>query len=158
MKSPRIFLGIILCTTLALTACGAASGSPAAAVPTEAPTSAPPPTAAPTATAITLNATLSDAGLTPKDFSVPGGANVTFTVKNTRTDERDCIFRDLTTIKLYPGQAQWSLVQIAAGTTKSLAMIAPSQPASYQIDCGLEGFSGQPRQPATGMVGTLVVK
>jgi hypothetical protein len=106
----------------------------------------------------TLNATLSDAGLTPKTFTVPVGAHVTFTVKNTRTDERDCIFRDLTTIKLYPGQSQWALVQIAAGTTKSLAFIAPSQPASYQIDCGLEGFSGQPRQPATGMVATLVVK
>lgn len=105
-----------------------------------------------------LDATLSDTGLTPTAFTAPVGAHVTFTVKNNRTDERDCIFRDLTTIKLYPGQSQWALVQIAGGTTKSLEFDAPSKPASYQIDCGLEGFSGQPRQPVPGMVGTLTVK
>jgi hypothetical protein len=86
------------------------------------------------------------------------GAHVTFTVKNTRSDERDCIFRDLIMIKLFPGQAQWALVQIAAGTTKSLAFDAPSQAASYQIDCGLTGYSGQPRQRAAGLSGSFVVK
>jgi len=104
-----------------------------------------------------LNATLSDTGITPTTFTAPVGAHVTFTVKNTRTDERDCAFLDLATIKLYPGQAQWSLTQIAAGTTKSLEFTAPSKPASYQIDCGAS-YSGSPRQPAAGMIATLDVK
>jgi hypothetical protein len=106
----------------------------------------------------TLNATLSDAGITPTDFTVPVGAHVTFTVKNTRTDVRDCIFMDVATMKLYPGQSQWALTDIPGGTTKSLAFTAPSQPASYQIDCGSTGFSGSPRQAAPGLVATLVVK
>jgi hypothetical protein len=106
----------------------------------------------------TLNATLSDAGISPTDFTAPVGAHVTFTVKNTRTDVRDCIFRDLTTIKSLPGQSQWALTDIAAGSTKSLEFDAPAKPTSYQIDCGLVGFSGNPRQAAPGLVGTLVVK
>jgi hypothetical protein len=91
-------------------------------------------------------------------MTVPLSAQVTFNVKNTRTDTRDCIFRDLTTIKLYPGQSQWNVTDIAAGSTKSLAFTAPSQAASYQVDCGLSGFSGSPREPAAGLVAKFDVK
>jgi len=106
----------------------------------------------------TVNATLSDTDLSPNAFTVPVGAHVTFTVKNTGTAERDCVFFDLATIKLYPGQSKWSLNQIPAGTTKSLAFDAPSQPASYKIDCGTAGFSGQPRQATPGLDATFDVK
>jgi hypothetical protein len=106
----------------------------------------------------TLNATLSDTDLTPDGYTAPVGAHVTFTVKNTGAAERDCVFFDLATIKLFPGQAQWSLTQIAAGATKSLEFDAPSKPASYKIDCGTAGFSGQPRQAVPGLDATFDVK
>ena len=83
---------------------------------------------------------------------------MTFTVKNTGSAERDCVFFDLATIKLFPGQAQWSLTQIAAGTTKSLEFDASSKPASYKIDCGTAGFSGQPRPAVPGLDATFDVK
>lgn len=83
---------------------------------------------------------------------------MTFTVKNTGTAERDCVFFDIATMKLFPGQAQWSLNQIAAGSTKSLEFTAPEKPASYKVDCGTAGYSGQPRTPTPGLVASLDVK
>ncbi len=147
----------VLAASLILTACGAA---PSAASPSPAPSATPEAQSTPTASApsVTLNATLSDAGLTPGAFTAPVGADVTFTVKNTGTAERDCVFFDLATMKLYPGQSQWSLTQIAAGTTKSLEFTAPAKPASYKVDCGTAGFSGQPRTPTPGLVASLDVK
>ena len=107
---------------------------------------------------MTVDLELSDSSLTPTTMTVPLGAQVTFNVKNTRTDVRDCIFRDLTTIKLFPGQSQWNVTDIAAGTTKSYAFVAPTKPATYQVDCGLTGFSGSPREPAAGLVAKFDVK
>ncbi len=106
----------------------------------------------------TLNATLSDAGIAPTAFTAPAGAHVTFVVTNDRTDVRDCIFFDVKTMKLYPGQSTWALNDIAAGTTKTLAFDAPAQAASYQIQCGGTGYSGNPRQPAAGLTASLDVK
>ncbi len=146
MNSFRVLMGTVLLTTLALTACGAA------------PAAAPSPTPTAVGVSAALNATLSDTGLTPNAFNVPVGADVTFTVKNTGTAERDCVFMDVATMKLYPGQAQWSLNQIAAGTTKSIEFTAPSKPASYKVDCGTSGYSGEPRTPTPGLVASLDVK
>ncbi len=146
----------VLSASILLSACASAPAAPAAAAP--AATSAPestPTTAAPTAA---LNATLSDTALDPAAFTVPLGADVTFTVKNTGTSERDCVFFDIATMKLFPGQAQWSLNQIPAGSTKSLEFTAPDKPASYKVDCGTAGYSGQPRTPTPGLAGTLDVK
>jgi hypothetical protein len=105
-----------------------------------------------------LNATLSDTDLTPDAFTAAPGAHVTFTVNNTGTAERDCVFFDVATMKLFPGQSQWSLAQIGPGTTKSLEFDAPAKPATYKIDCGTAGFSGQPRQPVAGLDATFDVK
>src|SRR5512143_3108870 len=106
----------------------------------------------------TLNATLSDTDLTPDTFTAPAGAHVTFTVNNTGTADRVCVFFDVATMKLFPGQSQWSLNQIAAGSTKSLEFDAPAKAASYKIDCGTAGFSGQPRQPVAGLDASFDVK
>ncbi len=141
-------LVLVLASVLVLSACGAAPSAPSVAQST--------PTTPAVKTA--LNATLSDTGLTPAAFTVPVGADVTFTVQNTGSAERDCVFFDLATMKLYPGQSQWSLNQIAAGTTKSLEFTAPDKPASYKVDCGTAGYSGQPRTPTPGLVGSLDVK
>lgn len=147
---------VVVTVSSVLSACGGGAAAPTAA-PTEA---APAATAAATEAAapVTLTATLSDTGLTPSTFSAATGAKVTFTVQNTGTAERDCVFFDVATMKLFPGQSQWSLNQIGAGTTKSLDMLAPLKPASYKIDCGTAGFSGQPRTPTPGLTGTFDVK
>lgn len=137
----------VLGASLILSACGAA---PAASAANAAPTASAP--------SATLNATLSDTGVTPDAFTAAVGDHVIFTVKNTGTAERDCVFFDVATMKLYPGQAQWSLNQIAAGSTKSLEFDAPTKPASYKIDCGSAGYSGQPRTPTPGLVASLDVK
>ncbi len=150
MKSFGVFLCSTFTITLALAGCSAA---PAASAPSAAQLT--PTAAGPSAT---LSATLSDTGLTPAAFTVPVGADVTFTVKNTGTAERDCVFFDLATMKLYPGQSTWSLNQIAAGTTKSLEFTAPSKPATFKVDCGTAGYSGQPRTPTPGLVASLDVK
>ncbi len=147
----------VLGVSLILAACG--SAAPAASAPNPAPSASSAAASTPAAAATTaLNATLSDTGLTPNAFTVAVGADVTFTVKNTGTAERDCIFYDLATIKLLPKQDQWALNQIAAGTTKSLEFTAPAKPASYEIDCGSAGFSGEPRTPTPGLVASFDVK
>ena len=133
---------------MSLSACSAAP----------APTSQAQSTPTASAPSTSLNATLSDTGLTPDAFTAALGAHVTFTVNNTGTAERDCVLFDVATMKLYPGQAQWSLTQIEAGSTKSLEFDAPANAASYKIDCGSAGFSGQPRTPTPGLTGTLDVK
>lgn len=145
----------VLCASLVLSACSAAPAT-ASAAPTA--TSEPQSTATTAAPKSALDATLSDTGLTPAAFTVPLGADVTFTVKNTGTAERDCVFFDVATMKLFPGQAQWSLNQIAAGSTKSLEFTAPDKPATYKVDCGTAGYSGQPRTPTPGLVASLDVK
>lgn len=137
----------VLGASLVLSACSAAAATTSAN---------PTPTAS--APGAILNVTLSDTGLIPDAFTAAVGDHVTFSVKNTGTAERDCVFFDVATMKLYPGQAQWSLNQIAAGSTKSLEFDAPTKPASYKIDCGSAGFSGQPRTPTPGLVATLDVK
>ena len=157
MKNFGVFLSSALVMTMALAGCSSAPApASAAAMPTATSEVQLTPTAA--APNTTLNATLSDTDLTPDVFTAPLGAHVSFTVNNTGTAERDCVFFDLATIKLFPGQSQWSLSQIAAGTTKTLEFTAPSKPASYKVDCGTAGFSGQPRTPVPGLDGTLDVK
>lgn len=156
MKNFGVFLSGALVMTLALAGCSSAPAPASAAMPTATPEVQSTPTAA--ALNITLSATLSDTDLTPDAFTAPLGAHVSFTVNNTGTAERDCVFFDLATIKLFPGQSQWSLSQIAAGSTKTLEFTAPTKPASYKVDCGTAGFSGQPRTPVPGLDGTLDVK
>jgi plastocyanin len=108
-------------------------------------------------TGSTVNLEVSDSGLAPKTLNVPVGANVTFTVKNRRTEVYDCHLRDVSQLKLYPGQIFWMLNSIPAGATKTDTFAAPSQPTTYEIGCGVSPYASL-EGTAAGMTATLVVK
>jgi plastocyanin len=131
MKKLAAVITLVAGVSLALTACGPSGSS--------------------------VNLELSDSGLTPKTVSAAVGAKVTFTVKNSAAEVYDCHLRDVTQLKLYPGQIYWALNSIPAGGTKTDTFAAPSEPTTYEIGCGVSPYASV-EGTAAGMTATLVVK
>jgi hypothetical protein len=131
MKKLAAVITLIAAVSLALAACGP-SGS-------------------------TVDLALSESGLTPKTLNVPVGTKVTFSVKNSATAIYDCHLRDVSVLKRLPGQIFWMLNSIPAGATKTDTFVAPSQPTTYEIGCGVSPYASV-EGTAAGMTATLVVK
>ena len=101
---------------------------------------------------------LTDTGYQPNQFTVPAGAQVTLTARNTGTTEHEFAIMQKD-YKVEPpfgdkdeSHIYWELDQIEAGTTKTATFTAPTDPGDYEVVCGLPGHIEK------GMVGTLTVK
>lgn len=136
MKTKLTTMALVLALTLILTACGGGAA----------------------ANKVTLVITATESGYDSPTYTVPAGAQVAFTFKNTGNLEHnfDIIklgqhvaspFTDADKDKIF-----WSLNSVAAQQSKSDTFTAPTAPGEYDIICSIPGHIEM------GMLATLVVK
>jgi uncharacterized cupredoxin-like copper-binding protein len=130
----RIFV-LTLCLSLGLTACGTGNSSPSNSV----------------------NVRLTDFQFTPNAFTVPAGAQISFTAVNNGTDEHSFVIMMLGhEVKDHFSDADmqnayWKKLAIEPGQTVTDTFTAPSNPGVYQVVCA------EPGHLEAGMVAKLTV-
>jgi len=133
-RFPR-FIILTLSLLLALTACGGGTSAPSTSI----------------------SVTLTDFQFTPNTFTVPAGAQISFTAVNNGADEHSFVI-------MKPGDevkdhftdanmqnAYWKYLAIEPGQTVTDTFTAPSDPGTYQIVCAVPGHF------EAGMVAKLIV-
>jgi len=133
-KTLRILI-IISCLLPVLAACGTGSSAPSTS----------------------LNVTLTDFQFSPNTFTVPAGAQISFTAVNNGADEHSFAimklghevkdhFTDADRPNIY-----WLEAAVEPGQTLNDTFAAPSEPGTYQILCIQQGHF------EAGMVAKLIV-
>lgn len=105
----------------------------------------------------TINVTLTDFAFAPNTFTVPAGAQISFTALNNGVGDHSFLimkkgyqiqnhFTDADKANIF-----WGKDPIAPGQTVTDSFTAPSDPGQYQIVCGVPGHF------EAGMVAKLIV-
>lgn len=134
MKKILVSTILILVLSLALAACGGQSNK------------------------VTLNVTATDSGYDLEEYTVPAGAKVTLNMTNNGAVEHEFAILKLGEHVTPPfgekdeDKILWELDGVQPNTTKSDTFMAPTEPGSYDVICGIPGHIEQ------GMTATLVVK
>jgi uncharacterized cupredoxin-like copper-binding protein len=103
-----------------------------------------------------LNVEMSDFKFIPDTFTVPAGANVSLTLKNSGALEHSfVIMKSGTTASVPFSQADqaniYFQVKVEAGQSTTTSFTAPSAPGNYEVVCNIAGHLEQ------GMKATLTV-
>ena len=136
MRKSFWLITLALALSLVLTACGGSGGG---------------------AASTTINVTLTDYQFTPNSFTVPAGAQITFTAVNNGSHDHSFLimnkgsevsgrFTDADKQNVY-----WGKEPISIGQTVTDTFTAPSDPGEYQVVCGEQGHF------EAGMVAKLIV-
>lgn len=132
MKKPFVLVAVVLGLSLVLTACGGGGAS------------------------TDIKFTMTDFKFDPMDFTVPAGQQITVTATNNGAVEHEFVifklgtdagdkFGDEDEENIY-----WE-IEVQPGGTSTETFVAPSEPGTYYVTCGIEGHL------EAGMVGSLVV-
>ncbi len=104
-----------------------------------------------------INVTITDFEFSPNSFTVPAGAQISFSAVNNGSGEHSfLIMKEGYKVQSHFTDADkanvfWGKDQIAPGTSITDTFTAPSDPGQYQIVCGVAGHF------EAGMVATLNV-
>jgi plastocyanin len=135
MKKFASRIVIVVALALFLTACGGGGGS----------------------VSKTIDITITDFTFSPNSFSVPAGAQISFTgVNNGAVEHSFFIMKKGYQVQAHFTDADkanifWGMDHIVPGQSFKNSFVAPSDPGEYQIVCGLQGHF------EAGMIAKLIV-
>lgn len=135
MKRPLLVIGLVLSLVLALAACSSGPSKPST----------------------TINVTMTDFAFTPNTFTVPAGAQISFTAVNNGTAVHSfTIMKKGQDVSGHYTDADkpnifWEKIPVNPGETVTDTFAAPADPGTYQIICR------EPGHFEAGMVAKLIV-
>jgi uncharacterized cupredoxin-like copper-binding protein len=103
-----------------------------------------------------INVDMTDFAFTPNQYTVPAGQEITLHVQHDGTVEHDFIIMkyDTSVGEHFNEEDQPNIywqIKVQPGESETITFIAPDQPGTYQIVCGMPGHI------EAGMVGKLEV-